>query len=126
VEPKAGRDWRSILLAIASTGGAILAVALAVIVVVVQAAMTLRGDQQKHPLIDAVLLASAILFVGALLIPGAYYSIQRLIGEEVDRIVVAHLTASSTTGFIRMARRQAVAPPNFEIENMLSTCLARR
>jgi len=74
VESKAGRDWRSILLAIASTGGAILAVAMAVIVVVVQAAMTLRGDQQKHPLIDAVLLASAILFVGALLIPAAYYS----------------------------------------------------
>ena len=83
MERKAGRDWRSILLAIASTGGAILAVALAVIVVVVQAAMTLRGNQQNHPLIDAVLLASAILFVGALLIPAAYYSLQRLIGEDV-------------------------------------------
>jgi hypothetical protein len=83
VEPKAGRDWRSILLAIASTGGAIMAVAMAVIVVVIQAAMTLRGNQQNPPLIYGVLLASAILFVGALLIPGAYYSIQRLIGEEV-------------------------------------------
>lgn len=83
MEPKAGRDWRSILLAIASTGGAIMAVAMAVIVVVIQAAMTLRGNQQNPPLIYGVLLASAILFVGALLIPGAYYSIQRLIGEEV-------------------------------------------
>jgi len=83
VERKAGRDWRSILLAIAGTGGAIMAVAIAVIVVVVQAAMTLRGNQQLHPLIDAVLLASAILFVGALLIPAAYYSLQRLIGEDV-------------------------------------------
>ncbi|MGA7193184.1 MAG: PrsW family glutamic-type intramembrane protease [Anaerolineales bacterium] len=81
MESKAGRDWRSILLAIASTGGAILAVAMAVIVVVFQAAMTFGGDQ-KHPLIDAVLLASAILFVGALLIPAAYYSIQRVMGEE--------------------------------------------
>jgi len=83
VESKAGRDWRSILLAIASTGGAIMAVALAVIVVVIQAAMTLSGNQQSPPLIDGVLLASAILFVGALLIPAAYFSIQRLIGEEV-------------------------------------------
>jgi RsiW-degrading membrane proteinase PrsW (M82 family) len=83
VESKAGRDWRSILLAIASTGGAIMAVALAVIVVVIQAAMTLRGDRQSPPLIEGVLLASAILFVGALLIPAAYFSIQRLIGEEV-------------------------------------------
>ena len=83
MELKAGRDWRSILLAIASTGGAILSVALAVIVVVLQAAMKLGGDQQNHPLLDAVLLASAILFIGALLIPAAYYSFQRLIGEEV-------------------------------------------
>ena len=45
--------------------------------------MTLRGNQQNPPLIYGVLLASAILFVGAMLIPGAYYSIQRLIGEEV-------------------------------------------
>ena len=35
MEPKTGRDWRSILLAIASTGGAIMAVAMAVIVVVI-------------------------------------------------------------------------------------------
>ncbi|MFZ1043104.1 MAG: PrsW family glutamic-type intramembrane protease [Anaerolineales bacterium] len=83
MESKAGRDWRSILLAIACTGGAILAVAMGVIVIVVQAAMTLRGNQQNPPLIDGVLLASAILFVGALLIPAAYYSLQRLIGEEV-------------------------------------------
>ena len=83
MERKAGRDWRSILLAIASTGGAIMAVAMAIIVVVIQAALTLRGNQQNPPLIDAVLLASAVLFVGALLIPGAYYSLQRLIGEEV-------------------------------------------
>ena len=83
MESKAGRDWRSILLAITSTGGAILAVASAVIVVVLQAAMKLGGDQQNHPLIDAVLLASAILFIGALLIPAAYYSFQRLMGEEV-------------------------------------------
>ena len=45
--------------------------------------MNLRGDQQNHPLLDAVLLASAILFIGALLIPAAYYSFQRLIDEEV-------------------------------------------
>ena len=83
MESKAGRDWRSILLAIASTGGAIMSVAMAIIVVVFQAAMTFGGNQQKHPLIDAILLASAILFVGALLIPSAYYSIQRLIGEKV-------------------------------------------
>ncbi len=45
--------------------------------------MTLRGNRQDPPLIDGILLASAILFVGALLIPAAYYSIQRLIGEDV-------------------------------------------
>jgi len=83
VESKAGRDWRSILLAIVSTGGVILAIALAMIVVVLQGAMKLGGDQQNHPLLDAVLLASAILFIGALLIPAAYYSFQRLMGEEV-------------------------------------------
>jgi len=80
---KAGRDWRSILLAIASTGGAILVVAMAIIVIVYQAAVTLEGSQEGHPLIDAVLLASALLFVGALLIPAAYYSFQNLVGEEV-------------------------------------------
>jgi RsiW-degrading membrane proteinase PrsW (M82 family) len=83
VESKAGRDWRSILLAIVSTGGAILAISLAGIVIVLQAAMKLGGDQQNHPLLEAVLLASAILFIGALLIPAAYYSFQRLMGEEV-------------------------------------------
>ncbi len=83
MESKAGRDWRLILLAIAGTGGAIMAVAMAVIVVVYQAALTLRADQQNHPLIDGFLLASAFLLIGALLIPAAYYSIQRLFGEEV-------------------------------------------
>ena len=83
MESRAGKDWRSILLAIASTGGAILAVASAIIVIIYQVAMTLRGNQENHPLIDAVLLASAILLIGALLIPAAYYSLQRLTGNEV-------------------------------------------
>ncbi|HUH98049.1 MAG TPA: PrsW family glutamic-type intramembrane protease [Anaerolineales bacterium] len=89
MESKAGRDWRSILLAIASLGGAALALAMAVLVLAYQAALTLGGDRQMQPLLDAVLLASAILFVGALLIPPAYYSIQRLIGRPV---------AAETTG----------------------------
>jgi RsiW-degrading membrane proteinase PrsW (M82 family) len=83
VKTGAGKDWRSILLAIISTGGAILAVAMAAIVVIFHAAMNLLGNQQKYSLIDAILLASAILFIGALLIPAAYFSFQRLIGEEV-------------------------------------------
>ena len=83
MESKTGKDWRSIFLAVASTGGVIVAVATAMIVVVVQAALTLRGGRQNHPFIDAALLASAILFIGALLIPAAYYSFQRLVGAEV-------------------------------------------
>src|SRR5208283_3819329 len=44
--------------------------------------------------------------------------------EEVDRLVVAHRVASSWAGFTVGVRRQALPPPNVEIENMLSTCLA--
>ena len=83
MKTKAGKDWRSILLAITSTGGAILAVAMAVVVVVVRAVMNLQGNSQKYPLFDSVLLASAILFIGVLLVPPAYFSLQRLIGDEV-------------------------------------------
>jgi len=78
-----GKDWRSILLAIASIGGALMAVALAVIAVVSQAAINFGSSQQNHPLLETVLLASAILFVGALLIPAAFYSLKRLAGAQV-------------------------------------------
>jgi len=83
VKANAGQDWRSILLAIVSTGGAVLAVALAVVIVVVYAAMNLQGSPERYPFIDAVLFASAILYIGALLVPAAYFSFQRLIGKEV-------------------------------------------
>ena len=83
MKPKAAKDWRSILLAIVSTGGAILAVAMAIVVVVSNAAVNLLGDQEKVPLIDAVLIAAALLFIGGLLIPAAYLSFLRLMGEEV-------------------------------------------
>jgi len=78
-----GKDWRSVLLAIASIGGALMAAALAVIVVVSQAAINFGSGPQNHPLLDTILLASAILFVGALLIPAAYFSVRRLTGEQV-------------------------------------------
>ncbi len=85
MELKAGRDWRSILLAIVSTGSAILAVALAVIVVVLQAAMKLGGNQQNPPLIDTVLLASAILFIGALFISRCVLQFPEIDGRRSGR-----------------------------------------
>jgi hypothetical protein len=101
IHSQIGKDWRSILLAIASIGGACMAAAMAVIVVLSQAALNFGSDTQNHPLLDTVLLASAILFVGALLIPAAYFSVRRLTGEQV--------TASATKKMnIRAGLRVAV------------------
>ncbi len=78
-----GRDWRSILLTIGSVGVMIVTVILAITVVVYQAATMLTGSRKSHPLFDSILLAITILFIGALLIPSAYYSIRHLMGKDV-------------------------------------------
>ena len=80
-----GRDWRSILLGVASLAGALSAFALAGLMLL----YALFGLIHPVPNLDssmtlqAVVLASAILLTGAMSLPAAYYSLQRLRGAEI-------------------------------------------
>jgi RsiW-degrading membrane proteinase PrsW (M82 family) len=78
-------DWRTVILAVGATGGALLAFAVAALIV----AYALLGSAQPQQLdgrrtaFDMVVLASALVVIGIAFLPAAYYSIQRLFGRPV-------------------------------------------
>ncbi len=87
-----GRDWRTILLVTASLGSAALALTLAVSLVfyallglarsnfiVGTASTTLQGSMTP---LQAVVLASGLMFTCVAFLPAAYYSVQRLRGRD--------------------------------------------
>ncbi len=81
-----GKDWRTILLAAASLGGALLAVVVATLLVAYAFAGLVRSELTQGdgpPPLQALVLASAFSLVGVALLPSAYYSIERLRGVDV-------------------------------------------
>ena len=80
-----GRDWRTIVLAVGATGSALLifaTVALMLATTILGALSTNLESPGRTPL-EMVVLASALLVIGAVFLPGAYYSAQRLRGRDV-------------------------------------------
>ncbi|HEX2698570.1 MAG TPA: PrsW family glutamic-type intramembrane protease [Anaerolineales bacterium] len=76
-------DWRTILLAALSIGGGALLFATAVLVIL----MAVIGQVNPRfgdapPLLEALLLASALMLIGALFWVAGYFSVQRLRGKE--------------------------------------------
>jgi RsiW-degrading membrane proteinase PrsW (M82 family) len=88
-----GRDWRTILLAVGCVAGAFLAVVLAASMAF-YAALSPAGHSMARegtsPL-DVLIPATAILFLGALAIPAAYYSIIYLTGGASPAAVLPRL-----------------------------------
>jgi RsiW-degrading membrane proteinase PrsW (M82 family) len=79
------KDWRTVLLAAASLGGALLAFVVATLLVAYALAGLVRGElrQSGPPPLQALVLASALSLVGVTLLPSAYYSIERLRGADI-------------------------------------------
>jgi hypothetical protein len=80
-----GHDWRSILLGIASLAGALSAFTFAGLMILYAVFGLIRtGPSQDGPgALQAIVIASAIMLTGALFLPAAYYSLQRLRGAQV-------------------------------------------
>ena len=80
-----GRDWRTILLVIGGAGGTLFAFGVALLTVLVNSIQTILHTSTKNSpsLTQTFVLASALLFVGAMLLPAVYFGIQRLRGKEI-------------------------------------------
>ncbi len=88
-----GRDWRTMLLAVGGVSGAFVAVLLAAMLAFYSAlsptGINLRGAAVSP--LDAFLPAVAVLFMGALALPCAYYSIGYLAGAPSRPSLLPHL-----------------------------------
>jgi RsiW-degrading membrane proteinase PrsW (M82 family) len=80
-----GRDWRTILLSIASLCGALSAFSFAALIILYTAMGLLRQNdpQNNQTTLQAVVISSAIFLIGLVFLPSGYYSIQRLRGKEI-------------------------------------------
>jgi len=79
------RDWRTILLGIASLVGGffLFLIAAFVIIFAVLGLQNKTFAQDAPPLLDAIILSSALTLIGAVFLVTSYYSLQRLRGKEV-------------------------------------------
>ena len=88
-----GQDWRTILLAVGCVAGAFLAVALAASLTfsaaLAPAGLSIARDGLTS--LDVVIPATAFLFLGALAIPAAYYSIGYLAGGASRALIPPRL-----------------------------------
>jgi len=82
-------DWRTVVLALGAAGGAIMAFSVAGLILAYAALGPLLAQlaDGKHSPLELVVLASAILVIGIVFLPAAYYSIQRLRGRAVPAAV---------------------------------------
>ncbi len=80
-----GRDWRTILLVIGGACGALAAFGLAVLTMFVESVQAVLHTLSKNSptLVETLVLASALIFAGAVLLPAVYFGIQRLRGREI-------------------------------------------
>jgi uncharacterized membrane protein YhaH (DUF805 family) len=88
-----GGDWRTIALAIGASGGALLSLAWVALLLALAVAGWIGGEPAEagsSPL-EMVVLMSALLFIGAVFVPAAYYSIRRLSGRNVPAATPSQL-----------------------------------
>jgi RsiW-degrading membrane proteinase PrsW (M82 family) len=80
-----GHDWRSILLGVASLAGALSAFAVAVLMILYAVFLPVHTDlnQNGPTTLQAIIVASGIMLTGAIFLPAAYYSFQRLRGVDI-------------------------------------------
>ncbi len=80
-----GRDWRTIVLAVGASGSALLAFTTAALMLAYSALDALGSSlaSNGHSPLDVVVLAIALAVIGAVFLPGAYFSFQRLRGQDV-------------------------------------------
>lgn len=80
-----GRDWRTMLLGISSIGVALSAFAFAALIIIYTAFGLLQKDtpQNDPSLLEDVVIASGIVFIGAVFLPSVYYFFQRLRGKAI-------------------------------------------
>ena len=80
-----GQDWRSILLGLASLASALFAFAIAGLMIIYSLPTRVRTDlsQNTPTTLQAIVIASGIIFSGAVFLPASYYSFQRLRGKNI-------------------------------------------
>lgn len=81
--PDPGRDWRTVLLAVGSIASALLAMVLVASIGIYTTLPAAESSLARatSPL-DALIAATAFLFMGAMAIPAGYHSISYLIGQK--------------------------------------------
>lgn len=86
-----GTDWRSILLLIFSLGGTLLTISTAIgllIVTNLQNSLLLKANTSS---LTTTLSATTLIFMGLLLLPTAWTSLQRLRGKELEALSLPRL-----------------------------------
>ncbi len=80
-----GRDWRTILLVIGGACGALAAFGLAVLMMFIESIQSILHmlSRNSPSLVETLVLASALIFAGAMLLPAVYFGIQRLRGRDI-------------------------------------------
>ena len=82
-----GRDWRSILLGLASLASALFAFVVAGLMILYSVFEPVHTDlsQTVSTTLQAVVIASGMMLSGAVFLPAAYYSLQRLRGVDIPK-----------------------------------------
>ena len=80
-----GNDWRTILLVFGGIGVALFSVGLAVLMIFVESVQAVFHmlSQDSPSFVETLVLASALIFAGAALLPAVYFGIQKLRGKEI-------------------------------------------
>jgi hypothetical protein len=92
MDPKPrGTDWRSILLVIFASSGAVFAISSAIGIFVFMAVNRSALMQLNASSLTSVLTASTLLAIGLLLLPVAWLSLQRLRGSDFDSFILPPL-----------------------------------
>jgi RsiW-degrading membrane proteinase PrsW (M82 family) len=92
MDPKPrGADWRSILLVIFASSGAVFAISSAIGIFVFMAVNRSALMQLNASSLTSVLTASTLLAIGLLLLPVAWLSLQRLRGSDFDSFILPPL-----------------------------------
>lgn len=80
-----GKDWRTILLVVGGACGALFAFGLAGLMVFIESIQSILHMPSKGgpTFAETLVLASALIFIGAILLPAVYFGIQRLRGKEI-------------------------------------------
>ncbi len=80
-----GHDWRSILLVFGGICVALLSIGLAILMIFIDSIQTVFHtlSLDNSSFVETLVLASALIFAGAALLPAIYFGIQKLRGKEI-------------------------------------------